>query len=84
MTNLPDPQQHTFADDPPRASPNRRGRPSKWASLFEECREDCGVWRRTKQSFTPETAAQLASDIRITWRRPGPKYRLAELRPGER
>jgi hypothetical protein len=84
MTILHDLQQHTFADEPPQASPKKRGRPSKWAALLEECRQDRGVWRRTKQSFTPETAAQLASDIRSTWRRPGPKFRLAGLQAGER
>lgn len=75
--------QHTIAEDPPMdARPPRRS--SKWAALFAECREVPGIWRRTKQSFTPPTAAQLSSDIRSAWRRDPERFRLTGLRAGER
>lgn len=62
----------------------RRQRRSKWASLFDECRVEPGVWRRTVESFESTTAAQIASDIRNSWRRDPRKMRLRGLREGER
>jgi hypothetical protein len=64
--------------------PNRSQRRSKWAALFDECRERPGVWRRTVEHFRPTTAAQIASDIRNAWRRDPKKMRLRGLLEGER
>lgn len=64
--------------------PGRSQRRSKWAALFDECREQPGVWRRTVEQFRPTTAAQIASDIRNAWRRDPKKMRLRGLRQGER
>lgn len=64
--------------------PNRSQRRSKWAALFDECREEPGVWRRTVEHFRPTTASQIASDIRNAWRRDPKKMRLRGLLEGER
>lgn len=64
--------------------PNRSQRRSKWAALFDECREQPGVWRRTVEHFRPTTASQIASDIRNAWRRDPKKMRLRGLEKGER
>ncbi|MSW78867.1 MAG: hypothetical protein F2749_14605 [Actinobacteria bacterium] len=63
------------------ASSQRR---SKWASLFDECRAQAGLWRRTVEPFRPTTAAQIASDIRNAWRRDPQKMRLRGMLEGER
>jgi hypothetical protein len=82
MSKHQDSEQHTVPEDPPiDARPARR--PSKWATLFDECRAQPGIWRRTRQSFSPPTAAQLASDIRSAWRRNPERFRLTGLRAGE-
>jgi hypothetical protein len=64
--------------------PGRSQRRSKWAALFDECREQPGVWRRTVEHFRPTTASQIASDIRNAWRRDPKKMRLRGLLEGER
>lgn len=77
-----DSESLTVPSTPP--VPDRSQRRSKWASLFDECREQPGVWRRTVEHFRPTTASQIASDIRNAWRRDPRKMRLRGLLPGER
>ena len=74
--------RYTVPSTPPVT--DRSQRRSKWAELFEECREVPGVWRRTIQSFNNATAAQIASDVRSAWRRDPAKMRMRGLRAGER
>jgi hypothetical protein len=74
--------QFTVPSPPPEPSGSKR--PSKWASLFDECRQHPGTWRRIIEPFKSATAAQLASDIRNTWHRDPKKLRLRGLREGER
>jgi len=57
---------------------------TRWAALFDECRSEPGVWRRTVEPFRPTTAAQLESVIRNAWRRGPKKMRLRGLLEGER
>lgn len=74
--------EYTVPELPPEGA--RPPRTSKWRDLFDECRANPGVWRRTKESFQRTTAAQIASDVRNSWKRDPVKMRMRGLGPGER
>lgn len=74
--------EYTVPEMPPESA--RPWRVSKWRDLFDECRAEPGVWRRTKESFKPTTAAQIASDVRNSWKRDPAKMRMRGLGAEER
>ena len=74
--------RYTTPSEPP--SKRQKSRFSKWEELFEECRDDVGVWRRVNVAMTKSTATQLASDIRNAHSRTATKARLRGLRTDER
>lgn len=73
--------EYTVASSPPQ---RQRERFSMWESLFEECRQFEGEWRRAKTPMKKSTAAQLSSDIRNAYKRSNAKARLKGIRPDER
>lgn len=68
---------YTIASAPP--TPDSTHRRSRWADLFEECRNHPGEWRRMIEPMKRSTAAQIASDIRNSYRRDPDKSRLRGL-----
>jgi hypothetical protein len=52
--------------------------------VFAECRRHPGQWRRLVRTFTQSTAAQMASDVRSSYRRDPDKMRFRGVRANER
>jgi hypothetical protein len=73
---------YTFAEAPP--SKQESARRSRWADLFEECRQHPGEWRRIKEPLKRSTAAQIASDIRNVHKRDSMKTRLRGFKPDDK
>lgn len=71
----------TISSSPP--SKQDAQKRSRWAELFEECREHQGEWRRIIEPLRKTTAAQIASDIRNSHSRDLTKSRLRGFEPGD-
>lgn len=72
---------YTLAEAPPAKQDTARR--SRWADLFQECRDNPGQWRRIKEPLKRSTAAQIASDIRNVHRREAMKTRLRGFLPND-
>lgn len=77
-----DNNRYTIPSEPP----NRpaRQRRSRWADLFEECRQAPGEWRKVIDPLSKSTASQLASDIRNAYTRDPAHSRVRGLKRSER
>lgn len=75
-------ERYTLADTPPVAGEARRR--SRWADMFQECREHQGEWRRIREPLKRSTAAQIASDIRNAEHRDLSKVRMKGFLEGDR
>jgi hypothetical protein len=75
------PAVFTVGSVPPHSQDKQRR--SRWAQLFEECREHNGEWRRLIEPLRKTTAAQIASDIRNAHHRDLDKTRLRGFEPGD-
>lgn len=73
--------RYTFRSTPP-PSENAQRR-SRWAELFEECREDPGEWRQVMDPLKKSTASQIASDVRNVHKRDPQSARLRGLKRNE-
>lgn len=73
---------YTMPSAPP--APDTTQKRSRWADLFEECRDRPGEWRRMIDPMKRSTAAQIASDIRNVHRRDPGKSRLRGLLASDR
>ena len=81
-TPNPDNERLTIRSTPPNL--RKRQRRSFWPAVLAEARECPGEWVRIARSFSPSTAAQVASDIRNSHRRQPGKMRISGLVPGDR
>lgn len=70
----------TLIPEAPPVPPLQR-KPSKWADLFAEARQNWLTWYRVDTPYTKSTAQQVASDIRRSHDRVD--KRMAGILPGE-
>lgn len=67
-------------DPPVKSVPAGRDR---WTSRLESARRRKGRWVMLTQPMAESTAAQIASDIRCSHKRPAHKQRIRAIRSGE-
>jgi hypothetical protein len=72
---------YTIPSEPPNKQDSQKR--SRWARLFDECREHQGEWRRIIDPLRKTTAAQIASDIRNAHTRDLDKTRLRGFEEGD-
>ena len=77
-----DDSPYTIPGEPPVGRSSRQRR-SYWEGVFAEARKYPGQWRRLVRTFSHSTAAQMASDVRSSYRRDVTKMRFRGLLQGE-